>query len=313
MICNNCGSSVDSINRFCPKCGAPLQDQSPPTQSSGAPYTAPYTAPQYTAPQSGMPPMGGPTAPPPKKSSGCGKIILIVAIILVILGIGLAAAIYYGYRYTERTLKSSEAYTVALNALKDSPEVKEELGDIEETGFPIGAYSQDAGGSGKAAFVMSVKGSKGSGQYQVELTRSNSVWHLDTGIVRTAGGATIRVADTRGTPGELPGDNSNTSLVPRDPGSKNIISGGVLNSKALSLPKPNYPAIAKQAHATGTVVVQVLVDENGNVLTARAVSGHPLLQASAVAAARGAKFAPTKLSGKPVKVQGTLSYNFTLE
>ena len=64
------------------------------------------------------------------------------------------------------------------------------------------------------------------------------------------------------------------------------ISGGVLNGKALSLPKPPYPQIAKAAHASGTVVVQVLIDENGNVVSARAISGHPLLQAVAVAAAR---------------------------
>jgi len=60
------------------------------------------------------------------------------------------------------------------------------------------------------------------------------------------------------------------------------ISGGVLNGKAISLPKPNYPPIARQAHASGTVVVQVTIDENGSVISAHAVSGHPLLQAVAV-------------------------------
>jgi periplasmic protein TonB len=88
------------------------------------------------------------------------------------------------------------------------------------------------------------------------------------------------------------------------------ISGGVLNGKAISLPKPAYPAIAKQAHAAGTVVVQVVIDENGNVISARAVSGHPLLQAVAVGAARQARFSPTKLSGQPVKVTGVITYNF---
>jgi|SRR6266850_3520647 len=91
------------------------------------------------------------------------------------------------------------------------------------------------------------------------------------------------------------------------------ISGGVLNGKALSLPKPPYPQIAKAAHASGTVVVQVLIDENGNVVSARAVSGHPLLQAVAVAAARGARFSPTKLSGQPVKVTGVIQYNFVAQ
>src|SRR5918911_935926 len=88
------------------------------------------------------------------------------------------------------------------------------------------------------------------------------------------------------------------------------ISGGVLNGKAISLPKPAYPPIAKAARASGTVTVQVTIDESGNVIAARAVSGHPLLQAAAVAAARSAKFSPTKLSGQPVKVTGVITYNF---
>ncbi len=91
------------------------------------------------------------------------------------------------------------------------------------------------------------------------------------------------------------------------------ISGGVLNGKAISLPKPAYPPIAKQAHASGTVVVQVTIDENGSVISAHAVSGHPLLQAVAVAAARGARFSPTKLSGQPVKVTGVITYNFVAQ
>ena len=88
------------------------------------------------------------------------------------------------------------------------------------------------------------------------------------------------------------------------------ISGGVLNGKAVNLPKPAYPPIARAARASGTVVVQVLIDENGNVVSAHAVSGHPLLQAAAVGAARSAKFSPTKLSGQPVKVTGVIQYNF---
>jgi len=96
--------------------------------------------------------------------------------------------------------------------------------------------------------------------------------------------------------------------VPKAP-----ISGGVLNGKATSLPKPPYPPAAKLARASGTVTVQVTIDENGNVISARAVSGHPLLQAAAVQAARGAKFSPTKLSGQPVKVTGVITYNFVAQ
>src|SRR5687767_432039 len=88
------------------------------------------------------------------------------------------------------------------------------------------------------------------------------------------------------------------------------ISGGVLNGKAISLPKPPYPPAAKAVRAGGSVSVQVLIDENGNVVSASAVSGHPLLRAAAASAARGARFSPTKLSGQPVKVSGVITYNF---
>jgi TonB family protein len=98
-----------------------------------------------------------------------------------------------------------------------------------------------------------------------------------------------------------------------EPSGKNPISGGVLNGKATSLPAPEYHPIARQAHASGTVVVQVTIDEYGNVAAARAVSGHPLLQAASVVAARQAKFAPTFLLGEAVKVTGVLTYNFVAQ
>jgi protein TonB len=91
------------------------------------------------------------------------------------------------------------------------------------------------------------------------------------------------------------------------------IVGGVLNEKALELPKPAYPPIARAAHASGMVVVQVLIDEQGSVIAAHAVSGHPLLQAASVAAAREAKFSPTLLAGEPVKVTGVIEYNFVAQ
>ncbi|HEV7682376.1 MAG TPA: energy transducer TonB [Pyrinomonadaceae bacterium] len=91
------------------------------------------------------------------------------------------------------------------------------------------------------------------------------------------------------------------------------ISGGVLNGKAITLPRPEYSAIAKQAKASGSVTVQITIDEDGNVISARSVSGHPLLQAAAVTAAKEAKFSPTKLSGQAVKVNGVLVYTFAAQ
>ena len=88
-------------------------------------------------------------------------------------------------------------------------------------------------------------------------------------------------------------------------------SGGVLQGSATRRVTPTYPPLARAARVSGSVVVEVTVDESGNVMSARAVSGHPLLKDAAVAAARGWKFTPTQLSGVPVKVIGTITFNFT--
>lgn len=108
-------------------------------------------------------------------------------------------------------------------------------------------------------------------------------------------------------------DDSGAPPPPAPPKPKPVpkqISGGVLNGKATSLPKPPYPPAARAVRASGAVSVQVLIDENGSVVSASAVSGHPLLRAAAVQAARGARFSPTMLSGQPVKVSGVITYNF---
>ncbi len=96
------------------------------------------------------------------------------------------------------------------------------------------------------------------------------------------------------------------------PSGTKTISGGVLNGKAVNLVKPAYPAAAKAVRAQGAVNVQITIDESGNVISAAAVSGHPLLRAAAVSAARQSTFSPTMLSGQAVKVTGIIVYNFSL-
>ncbi|MCA1815147.1 MAG: energy transducer TonB [Acidobacteria bacterium] len=95
---------------------------------------------------------------------------------------------------------------------------------------------------------------------------------------------------------------------------KNVtISGGVMNGRAIARPQPPYPPIARAARASGVVQVAITVDESGKVISAHAISGHPLLQQAAVSAAYGWRFSPTLLSGQPVKVTGTITFNFTLQ
>ena len=102
---------------------------------------------------------------------------------------------------------------------------------------------------------------------------------------------------------------------PPTPGPRPIlkpISGGVLNGTAVSLPPPIYPETAKRMRTTGTVTVEVVLDETGKVVSANATSGPSILREPAVQAALKARFSPTKLSGQPVKVSGIINYKFAL-
>jgi len=88
------------------------------------------------------------------------------------------------------------------------------------------------------------------------------------------------------------------------------VEAGVLNAKATSLPKPVFPEEAKRLKVRGRVTVRVIVDENGKVISAKAVDGPAPLRETAEAAARQATFAPTTQDGITVKVTGTLTYDF---
>ncbi len=87
-------------------------------------------------------------------------------------------------------------------------------------------------------------------------------------------------------------------------------TNALLCGKAISLPKPSYPAEARTQKISGVVSVNVVVDEKGRIIWARATSGHPLLQEAAAKAACRARYSPTRISGRPVTAAGILTYNF---
>jgi TonB family protein len=142
-------------------------------------------------------------------------------------------------------------------------------------------------------------------------TNSDTGARVDPGVARavdTGGTGGISTGNGTATTGGGEEDAPPPKATPK-PAPKTV-SGGVLNGKATSLPKPAYPAAAKAVRAGGAVSVQVLISETGSVISASAVSGHPLLRAAAEGAARGARFSPTMLSGQAVKVSGVITYNF---
>jgi TonB family protein len=94
------------------------------------------------------------------------------------------------------------------------------------------------------------------------------------------------------------------------PKSSEIPDVGIVNGQAVKLVRPAYPAAARAVRASGTVEVQVTIDERGIVVEATAVSGHSLFRADAVKAARASTFTPTIKDGRPVAVRGVVLYSF---
>lgn len=100
--------------------------------------------------------------------------------------------------------------------------------------------------------------------------------------------------------------------TPQKPAGPLRLTSEVITSKAVSKPAPAYPTIAKAAGIQGSVSVQILIDEQGRVVSAKASNGNGMLMPAAVQAAFQARFSPTLLNGRPVKVTGVIIYNFVL-
>ena len=114
--------------------------------------------------------------------------------------------------------------------------------------------------------------------------------------------------------GVFGGTGTSVPIPPPQPAAKRIVRVG----SSLKAPRqiysiqPDYPPLARQAHVWGTVVVNAVIDEHGNVVQARALSGHPLLISAALKAVLQWKYEPTLLSGTPVAVEMEVTVHFNL-
>ena len=91
-----------------------------------------------------------------------------------------------------------------------------------------------------------------------------------------------------------------------------FIPDSVLQGHAVYRARPEYPQSAKRARISGSVIIEVTVDETGKVVEAKSLCGPNALVETAVKAAYDWKFTPTLLNGNPVKVKGTITFNFNL-
>ncbi len=131
-----------------------------------------------------------------------------------------------------------------------------------------------------------------------------------------------------GVPGGVPGGQLGGSLggviggtgtsvpipPPRQPAAKRIVRVGshIKAPRQTYSVQPEYPPLARQAHVSGTVVVDAVLDEHGNVVGAHALSGHPLLIPAALKAVLQWKYEPTLLNGTPVAVEMEVTVHFKL-
>ena len=104
------------------------------------------------------------------------------------------------------------------------------------------------------------------------------------------------------------GSQSTKTLTNAD--GSDVTDAGILNDRAIDLPKPIYPAEAKKVHAAGQVQVKVFVDETGKVISAEAMFGPESLRAAAVEAAKRARFKPSVEDGVAKKFFGVITYDF---
>jgi TonB family protein len=173
--------------------------------------------------------------------------------------------------------------------------------------------SQPAGGNSEAkSKAAETKSPVDSALNNRKSSPSLPTSNVDSATLKSDGAGQMLIArSSSSTP--APEVKLDSEPPPRQPARPILkpVSGGVLNGSAVSLPPPIYPESAKRLRLSGTVTIEVVIDETGKVISARAIDGPAPLREVALQAAHRARFSPTKLSGQPVKVTGTINYKFT--
>lgn len=327
-ICPVCSTTyTDETMRFCTKDGNTLAafNEEPPTVVSTPPPAFDATLSDFSPPQNDTPqfqkdgqfvvstaepqpippPAAAPNLPAPKtpkkKSNAALFVILGILGLFGLLGIaGIVGAYFYLYSGKQVAVANTNSDSNTNAANDNSVDI------VSNPTLDINANSNE-NANGNLNLNANAKPSpspKPSPSISPSPANRNANQNENRNNNRNDNGETPEPTPTPPpTPTPKPSPTQQTVKT---------VGGGVVNGKATSLPKPPYPPAARAVRAGGQVNVQVLIDENGNVVSASAVSGHPLLRQAAASAARQAKFSPTMLSGQPVKVSGVIVYNFVL-
>ncbi|HTX15786.1 MAG TPA: energy transducer TonB [Candidatus Baltobacteraceae bacterium] len=143
-------------------------------------------------------------------------------------------------------------------------------------------------------------------------------------IVADAAAPDLGSEASGGVPGGVPGGvlggiiggtaDAAPNIAPPPPAARRIVrvGGDVKPPVPISTPDPRYPAIALAAHIEGTVIIDAIIDEQGNVVQERLVEGPPLLVAAALDAVSQWKYQPTYLNGQAVAINTHVQVTFRL-
>jgi periplasmic protein TonB len=92
---------------------------------------------------------------------------------------------------------------------------------------------------------------------------------------------------------------------------KKVTKSEAMNAVASKV-SPDYPIMAKQLRIQGTVELEAVVAESGEVAKVEIVSGNPILTAASVQAVKRWKFKPFLDDGRAVRVLAPISLDFKL-
>lgn len=315
-ICPVCQTTyTDESLRFCMKDGAPLDNFQEPTaapeteeeQTVFAPERSPKMVVPLDAPEPQAPAPVSPVnqqKPPqsqPRRKSNAGILIALGAFGLILLGIGGFGA---WWLFSSRGARNNQIAVANSNAnLNQNANLSanENLSANANSNTNANA-NLNLNANLKTPTPTPTRTPTPTptpANRNANLSNANNVLNANANLATNANL-------------QRPTPSPTAAPTPQKPPQPTTISGGVVNGRAINLPKPPYPPAARALRASGVVNVQVLIDENGRVVSAQAVSGHPLLRGAAESAARQARFNPTMLSNQPVKVSGTIVYNFNI-
>lgn len=159
-ICSACGKGLEDQARFCSQCGA-VQAYQPSTGHSPTHFGNPLESPRRR-----LWPLG-------------------VAVIVFLTGLFIAALFYF--------LSNSEPAKMTVKVVRESPVIRQALGEIQDVGWANGGISTRSGGSGTANFSVSVKGSLAKGKFYAYFVKRHDVWAYDSGRLRLDNGRSINV------------------------------------------------------------------------------------------------------------------------